>query len=426
MKLQSPSGAEFDPLVLKQLRGVIDKFGLSLEGSLAHQNLVGEIAERERAEQLLARRARQLELIADTSQQIAAVSATGAVHQDIVRLIAETLGYSQVQLFRSTLTAKTLVLTASAGEASDKAEVVGSSVPYGQGVLGAAATTGQPVLIPDVTQDVSGLADSAVPGVRGELAVPIMLGDALLGVLRVRSDAAHSLTEDDQGILLGLSGQIANALENARLFEEVQSALAEVEAVQRRYVREQWAHYVPERGLADYDYVRSESKAAGDTVMGEKLRDLILPAQARELDRLVQRAMARRETVSLSDTAAGSDVGGTDQASLVVPVQLRGEVIGALGVRSPQGERRWKAEEIALVEAVVDQMAQAIESARLLDETQRREAQERLTGEIAARMRETLDVDTVLRTAAQEIRQALGLSRMTVRLATEPDEPNKD
>jgi hypothetical protein len=58
----------------------------------------------------------------------------------------------------------------------------------------------------------------------------------------------------------------------------------------------------------------------------------------------------------------------------------------------------------------------SLESARLFQETQRRAARERLTGEIAARMRETLDVDAVLETAVREIGRALNIAEIEVRM----------
>jgi hypothetical protein len=60
------------------------------------------------------------------------------------------------------------------------------------------------------------------------------------------------------------------------------------------------------------------------------------------------------------------------------------------------------------MEVVTERLNVTLERARLHEETQRRAARERLTGEIATRLRETLDVETVLATAAQELRDALG------------------
>ena len=73
-------------------------------------------------------------------------------------------------------------------------------------------------------------------------------------------------------------------------------------------------------------------------------------------------------------------------------------------------------EEKALLEALIDQVGAALDSARLYQATQQRVAQERLTGEVTARIRETLDMEMVLRTAVQEVRQALGLPEVVMRL----------
>jgi GAF domain-containing protein len=75
-----------------------------------------------------------------------------------------------------------------------------------------------------------------------------------------------------------------------------------------------------------------------------------------------------------------------------------------------------------LMQAVAAQLGLALESARLHRETQLRAARDRILGDVSSRIRETLDVDAVLKTAALEMQRALGLSRMTVQLATQPEE----
>ena len=92
-----------------------------------------------------------------------------------------------------------------------------------------------------------------------------------------------------------------------------------------------------------------------------------------------------------------------------------------MGVRR-EGQAGWSDDDLALTRAVVDQLAQTMEGLRLMDETQRSAARERLTGQVTARIRETLDIEAVLRTAAGEVRQALDLGDLVIRLAeTETD-----
>jgi len=73
---------------------------------------------------------------------------------------------------------------------------------------------------------------------------------------------------------------------------------------------------------------------------------------------------------------------------------------------------------VAWLLALTEQPGVALESARLFQDTQRRAAREQLTSQVTGRMRESLDVETVLKTAATEMRQALGLDKLIVRLGT--------
>jgi GAF domain-containing protein len=104
---------------------------------------------------------------------------------------------------------------------------------------------------------------------------------------------------------------------------------------------------------------------------------------------------------------------------------VRDEVIGVMNARKPADAGAWTAYEIAILEELADQLGIALESARLYQDTQRRAVRERLVGEVTARVRETLDVDTVLRTAALEIHRALGLRDVTIQLGADTDQTVK-
>ncbi|MBN2393472.1 MAG: GAF domain-containing protein [Anaerolineae bacterium] len=114
--------------------------------------------------------------------------------------------------------------------------------------------------------------------------------------------------------------------------------------------------------------------------------------------------------------AANSGKPVAEGEGVAVPLVINRQVVGALGGEHPDG-RPWTEEELSLIEDVTGQLAQTIESLRLFDETQRRAVQERLVGEITARVRESLDMETVLKTAAEQIRQSLGAQRVVVQLA---------
>jgi adenylate cyclase len=125
------------------------------------------------------------------------------------------------------------------------------------------------------------------------------------------------------------------------------------------------------------------------------------------------------ELVALSGVAASGDNDAVVRAALSVPIKLRGQVIGVLDLHEADEARLWTEHEIALAEAVAEQLALALESARLFEQTQARARREALTRRITDRIRDAMDVDAMLKTAIQELGQALGAPRVYIRLATD-------
>ena len=94
-------------------------------------------------------------------------------------------------------------------------------IPMGDGIIGAAAATGQPIRVADVSKDSRYLA--ALDGVRSELAVPLIVRGRVIGVLDIESDQVDYFTRDQQNVLTLVASRIATAIENARLFENTRS-----------------------------------------------------------------------------------------------------------------------------------------------------------------------------------------------------------
>jgi PAS domain S-box-containing protein len=110
------------------------------------------------------------------------------------------------------------------------------------------------------------------------------------------------------------------------------------------------------------------------------------------------------------------------RSEMALPLIARGQAVGAMTVQSEE-QAAFSDEDIAVLQTMADQVANAIENARLLEETQHSADRERLVGEITARMRETLDMDTVLKTAIREMGDTLGLAKVEVRLTDEIAQP---
>jgi GAF domain-containing protein len=89
-------------------------------------------------------------------------------------------------------------------------------------------------------------------------------------------------------------------------------------------------------------------------------------------------------------------------------------------LQDPHHQRSWEAEDVALAEAVAEQVALTVENLRLMDEAQRRVAREQMTLEITDKMRRAASVEDIVRTAVDELADVLGTSRTFVRMETLP------
>ena len=178
----------------------------------------------ERFQISLARRERQLRLTTEIAQSIGTSSSLEEIYQRVVVAVKEQFDYYHAQIFRHDPEKNTMVAIEGYGKIGDKMVADGHNLPYGRGVVGTAASTGEPVLAADVSQDPYWVPHPDLPDTKGELAVPIKWQDQVLGILDVQHDQPGALSEEDQLVLMGLAGQIGIAIESARLLEELRQS----------------------------------------------------------------------------------------------------------------------------------------------------------------------------------------------------------
>lgn len=193
-----------------------------------------DITERVQMEQAiqtsLERRGRQVQTSTEVAQEIAAAAALDELFERVVTLVKERFGYYHAQIFRYDASARVMRLVVGYGLVGARMLAAGHSVAMGRGVVGTAASTGHPMLVPDVTRDPDWVPNTFLPGTRGELAVPIKLRDQILGILDVQSNITNALTQEDQLLLEGLCGQIAIAIHNTQLLESANTFRQVIEA----------------------------------------------------------------------------------------------------------------------------------------------------------------------------------------------------
>jgi len=406
----------FNSSLLTSLREVEEKHTAAVRSQDALRERAEELAV---ANEMLRRRSLQLETASQVSQAASSILDPEELMQQVVDLIQERFGLYYVGLFLSGeegAGAGGVVLRAGTGEAGRRMlargygveigddSAVGQCTARGQAhiVLDATLASGEPQPNPSV--ELGGedgyTGHDLLPRTRSEIAMPLRSRGRVLGALDAHSAESGAFSQEDIAILQAMADNIAVTIDNARLFAELRRRLEEMEASQRLYVREQWSELVPRRVKPVYQRTSPEVVPLDGTVLSE-----------------VEKMVAQQKVLVQSDGD-----GGTDQAAVVTPVTLRGEVIGALGLQEAQGKRQWAEDEIALIEAVADQMALAIENVRLLEETRQLAGWEQTLSDMTARFTRSLDTETLLQTAIQELGQLLQVDEVSVHIGV-PGEP---
>ncbi len=380
------------------------------QGEITHflstaQDITQRMELEQQVRESLERRERQVQLSTQIAQEIASAADLNDLYDRIVTQVKEQFGYYHVQLLQYESVLDTVELVVGYGEVGQQMLAMHHSVPMGVGLIGTAASMGQPLLSGSVSNDPTWQSNPLLPETKGELAVPIKLGDRVLGVLDVQSNREGSLTADDQLMLEGLCGQIAIAIESTRLRQEMESRIQELNILQQYMTREGWQAYQSARHTTGYrfDLTGLQPLTPSDTS----------PPNGHQ-----------------EATAANGVVKGefTDRL-LHKPLTVRGEQIGVLAVQDDT-ERPISPEEESLLVAISEQVAEALEAARLFEQTQTAlNEQERLSSELATVAQVStaaatiLEVETLLQSVVDLTKESFGLYHAHIYLLS--DEGNK-
>jgi GAF domain-containing protein len=181
-------------------------------------------------EQRVAERTKALATSAEVSRHLAAILEPRQLASEVVNEVRAAFDYYYAQIYLLDEAGENLVLTSGTGEAGASMAARGHSVPKGSGLVGRAAESNESVLVSDTLQDPDWLPNEMLPETRTEVAIPIAIGNQVLGVLDVQHSRVNGLKEDDVTLLESIAVQVAISLQNARSYEESRSQ-AEMESL---------------------------------------------------------------------------------------------------------------------------------------------------------------------------------------------------
>ncbi|MEM7032259.1 MAG: ATP-binding protein [Chloroflexota bacterium] len=291
----------------------------------------------------------------------------------VVECLQSEFGFDYVQIYLVEAESGDLVLAKGGGKVGEQLQALNHRLSEGQGIVGTVASTNDPFWSNDVQQSLNFVENAYLPDIRSELAVPLRREEGVAGVLDIQSKDVNRFTEGTIGLMQSLANQVAILLEKIALIQEMEKKVQEVGRLNSRLTRSSWAEVAETAKHSAYRYIRGEEQSA-------------LPTTKAGWYETMKRAELLKELVT---SAKQDNIQTVPEVELAVPLMLRGEVIGTIGVKK-QNANYWSQEEKEVIEAVANQTSLALENARLSEEQERQieELQEvdRLKGEFLTSM----------------------------------------
>ncbi len=328
-------------------------------------------------------RTAELTLSMAVGQRAAAIRDLAELLPTITEFIREQFHLYYTQVYFLDDLGQNVVLEAGTGTVGEQLLARHHSLPVGPGsIVGRVAAEGQAIVVPDTETSDIHHPNPLLPDTRSELAVPLIVEDKVIGVLDMQATEPDTFTVNNLTVFEALATQLAISIDSAWQWALTQAAQQRAEEAVRQLTRETWAERLSaRRGTLGFAY------------------DLSIVAP-------------------ISQTA---EPRSQDPDGLAASLVVQNQPIGRLSVEIPV-ERPVSGDEQELLKAVAEQLAQKAENLRLFEQTEQRAAREQIARQITDKIRASRDIETALKTAAEELTKALGTSRAVIDLQVTPED----
>jgi GAF domain-containing protein len=328
----------------------------------------------------LNRRTTQMEAAAFVARASAEVRDLSGLLDNVVSEITDRFGFYHAGIFLADANEQYVILHAASSEGGKKMIERGHRLEIGrQGIVGYCAHQQRARIAQDVGADAVFFNNPDLPLTHSEMALPLITQNRLVGVLDIQSEGHNVFTSEDIATLQTMADQIALAIENARLIDESQSAIQQLQLLMTEKTTLSWKE-------------RESQQTRGFlySPLG------VIPIQA--------------DTNEISG-AVPQTTGGR---SIKVPISLRGKQIGVIALKRKSAEAPWTEAEQDMADKIAVQVALAVENARLLEESQKRAMREQTVNDLSSRFSRSLDVDTLLQNAVRELHRIPQVAEVSV------------
>jgi GAF domain-containing protein/HAMP domain-containing protein len=311
--------------------------------------------------------------VAKRTKQLAATNEVGRVASSIldpdellskiVNLVTEQFSYYYAAIYLLDTSEKWAELREATGQAGNvlkqnrhRLEVAGRSM------VAACIRERAPRIVQNTAEEKQHVDNPLLPYTRSEIALPLMVGNRVIGALDVQSTKPADFGVDAIETMQNMAVQVAIALENARLFQGAQQSINELRAIQKQYLLEGWSNIKSYNEELEY---------------------------------------------SVGDTAEAG------HQAIESHINLRNQVFGQITLEKND---EWTPEQRSLVDAVATQAAIALENARLVSESRQIALRERTLTEINSKIWSSPTIESILQNVVKELGKRLDASNASIEL----------
>ncbi len=328
-------------------------------------------------------RTAELDLSMEVGQRAIAIRELSELLLTITEFIRQQFNLYYTQVYIVDDLERNLIVKAGTGPVGQELVSRHHNLPIGPGsIVGRVAAEHKSIVVSDTQNSTIHKPNALLPETRSEVAIPLLVQGRIIGVLDMQADKVNTFTEKNLTVFEAMATQLAISIDSAQQWALAQEAQHKVEGAIRQLTRERWT-----------ERLASHRENLGFTY---------------DLSAIAPLSMDNVKKAN----------GETESA---VPVVIQNESIGQLSVEVPS-QRTLSTDEQGLLTAVAQQLAQKVENLRLFEQTQQRAIREQMARQIVDKVRASRDIESALKTAAEELAKNLGVTRAEVDLWVTPSD----
>jgi GAF domain-containing protein len=317
------------------------------------------------------------------SRQLATATSLEDIGLIVLPVATSLLGQSRIAITQKTANPQILAFREFTSNL-DRPVSDATSIQVEGSLIGECLVRGETIYTADlstVTDKYDDIADFYRQGLRSGVTLPLRVGERVLGTFNVGADQAHAYSAEQINQLEQITSQVAVTVENLNLAEQTQQTLAELDAANRQLVGHAWGAYTRTTKLEAAEWRNGTWSVLESGTPQREASQALVPAAP----------------------------------PMSLPIKVRGATIGEFNITA-NAQQMWDTEDMTFAQSLVDQVGQVLETARLLDETERTAQREKAVADAADKIHRSMDLETVLQSAVTELQRITGRRGISVQL----------